>query len=327
MNIVGLGWSIGGIIGPFIIRPFLSPDADDVDVGNCTLVTCVHDMTTASTADGNRYPDGSRIEIPYVICGVVMTIFGGCLIVLHICVPLSRFNMITKKSRENDDPKSIKAKLQASIHLLHPGNCAHKSNACTVFFLVAFFTYVFLTQGVAIFLYEHLGVWLVEGNLKIDKQYAAFLIALTSITSSLGRVTFSVVGKFVSVQIMASFVMAVLCIMFIILPLLGVRGKTEFTVCLCIMSFLGGPVWAFGVSWTNNYITLTAMAYSLSPLANSLSGTIFQPLAGSMLVSDNLDKLMHTAAIFGTIRGLLFLAMQTAGCHHGIACCNLYIFS
>ena len=61
---------------------------------------------------------------------------------------------------------------------------------------------------------------------------------------------------------------------------LGIWGKDDpvaFVTCVWIHSFFSATLYPGCISWTNQYISLTATAFFLAPLGNSIGGAIFSP--------------------------------------------------
>ena len=137
LNSEHLGFGLGTIFGPFIARPFLSPD--ELPPVNCYVPTC-HD-TTAQPVEppSSRFPEGSQIEIPYAIVGSIWAAVASLVILLHKYAPLSKYIMTENSKTHTQDKKGI----EHFLSLMHPESCANGSNICAGFFSGTIFLFSF----------------------------------------------------------------------------------------------------------------------------------------------------------------------------------------
>ena len=99
VQIFGLGWSLGGVIGPLIAVPFVSTtsEADEenrtcVDDADPQLWLRQYSLTERSdlyndddlNSRSDRYPDESRIEVAFWIVSACMLFIAAMFVVLYV---------------------------------------------------------------------------------------------------------------------------------------------------------------------------------------------------------------------------------------------------
>ena len=243
MYAIHFGFGLGSTIGPFLARPFLSPE----DV----FINCTECMTTAmpATEEPSRFPEGSRIEIPYIIIGLFTLAMGITLFVLHIIGPPDELRF--KLYSASDETKALK-------EVCHPNNCANGSIPCTVLFLICFFLFYVFNCGREIGLNTYMFTFATESELKFSKDSAIVLSSVYMAFYMMGRLVSVVLSRWFTVQVLLIACIIFVCLMQAGLAIFGLSEQILFAAFSCAVGFFGSPIWPAGMSWTDKYITVTA---------------------------------------------------------------------
>ena len=309
MYAIHLGFGLGSAIGPFIARPFLSPEENLV---NCTsaLVTC-GTTEIAPTSEPSRYPDGSRLEIPYAIMSCIILVVCGFMYALYIRGP----------------PDELRAQLEASSsgsllsqplkEVCHPRTCANTSTAWAIFFLINLFFFYVWNTGREISIGTYVFTYATESDLGFSKDEAAALSGVYNLFYMLGRCVSIVISRWLTIQLMMSGEVVAVAVITVAMAIWGTSSQTAFAVLICSMGFFGSPLWPGQMSWLDNYITVTSTALFLVPAGASLGNIVFNPLYGAMLENKEYELFLGLIAVTGCLCCLQFIIQQVAGVKAG----------
>ena len=302
MYAIHFGFGLGSTIGPFIARPFLSPED--------SLINCTECMTSAvpATEEPSRFPEGSRIEIPYIIIGLFTLAMGITLFVIHIIGPPNELRF--KLNAASDERKPLK-------EVCHPTNCSNGSIPCTVLFLICFFLFYVFNCGRAIGLNAYMFTFATESELKFSKDSAIVLSSIYMAFYMMGRLVSVVLSRCFTVQVMLIACIIIVCFTQAGLAIWGVSEQIPFAAFSCAVAFFGSPIWPAGMSWTDKYITVTSTSLLLMPFGGSIGGFIFNPIYGALLDDKSYSKFLYIMLLASLLLFGNMIVAQLAGVKKG----------
>ena len=302
MYAIHFGYGFGSTIGPFLAGPFLSPE----DV----FINCTECVTTAmpATEEPSRFPEGSRIEIPYIIIGLFTLAMGITLLVLHIIGPPDELRF--KLNAASDERKPLK-------EVCHPNNCTNGSIPCTILFLICFFLFYVFNAGREIGLNAYIFTYATESELKFSKDSAIVLSSVYMAFYMMGRLVSVVLSRWFTVQVLLIACIIFVCLMQAGLAIWGLSEQILFAAFSCAVGFFGSPIWPAGMSWTDKYITITSTSLLLMPFGASIGGFIFNPVYGALLDDESYSVFLYIMLLASLLLfGNIFVA-QLAGVKEG----------
>ena len=295
---IHMGYYIGGTIGPFLARPFLSPE--DI-LQNCT------DSNVTNYISSQRYPEGSRIQIPFLVPGILLIGTSFCFLMFHCFHP----SITSQKGKLSSNKTGF------SKEIFNPKTCAHGSMMTTIFFLITLPLYFFLHIARAIPLDNYLYTYATESDLGIEKEQAAVIDGIFYFFGLLGRLLSTIVSRWLPVQVTFNLNITVVTITLIYMALWGKDQQVGFVVCAWITSLFSSPTWPGCIAWTDKYIIMTGMAYFLVPFGANVGAMIFQPIYSGSFDKDQPEIIMYGGAIFGILTFMVVVVRQIVGVVHG----------
>ena len=302
MYAIHFGFGLGSTVGPFLARPFLSPEE--------VFINCTECMTTAmpATEEPSRFQEGSHIEIPYIKIGLFTLAMSITLLVLHIIGPPDKLRFKLKAA--SDERKLLK-------EVCYPNNCTNGSIPCTMLFLICFFLFYVFSCGREIGLNTYMFTYATESALKFSKDSAIVLSSVYVAFYMMGRLVSVVLSRWFTVQVLLIACIIFVCLMQAGLAILGLSEQILFAAFSCAVGFFGSPMWPAGMSWTDKYITITSMSLLLMPFGASIGGFIFNPVYGALLDDESYSEFLYIMLLASLLLFGNMSVAQLAGVKEG----------
>ena len=308
LYIIHMGYYIGGSVGPFMARPFLSPDVDEpLNITNA--ITSVPTTEQISTISPPRFQEGSRIQIPFLFVSLIMILDSICFLFayFHVC----------KKTGNDGKSSQQKSSPLKEIFSLKACSQSHSSQGYTLFFLITFSLFYFLNVATFIPLGDYLFTYATEGDLKFEKEDAAIIDGVFYFCGLLGRLFSGILSIWLPVYITFGVNISACLIFSIGEAIWGRTSQLGFVICAWGHSLFYSPTWPGCIAWTDRYIVLTATGYFALSVGSSLGRMIMSPVYGSFYDKGNPEATMYGLALFATLMFFLALVRQIVGLKQG----------
>lgn len=265
LHALHFGNSLGSVIAPLIIRPFLSADA------NSSLHA--HEISLPGNRHANHSPTAtsSRIQIPFGAYGLY-TLFWGCLFLWFYLTdrhtPTREGLFYTASDRQHAEisgKQGTFAGVQKSFGI----------SMATVLCLM----YICLS-GVYQCLPTYLMPMSVQGPLHMSKADGNLLLFGYSLSMVIGRLLAVVLSKFFSSKWMLPFEIGLTLAGAITLYFYGFQSAMFLWVLTCVFSFTSAPIFPAGIAWSEVYLEITGPLMAAFFAGGGFGTLIFQWLCG-----------------------------------------------
>ena len=309
-------WSLGSVVAPFIIQPFLA-ETDDGIATNMTNYSVgyfqqLYSQQSLSPKDNffsqftynSMSQSDSRIEIAYIII--------ACSI-LSVAVASFLFYMLGSK----DERISPNAEHKALKDIFSLPKAAEAPAKFAIPMCLLFIMYYFFVAGAELTLYTWLYTYALESDLPFTNQEAATLDAAGKASYLVGRVLDIVLAKLIPIQCLLLASVALSTVSAITLVTVGPLSKGALYACVCSFQFLFAPMWPGGVSWLDKYLKVVAVVYMFSNLGASIAAMYFQWFSGFLFANGVPESVLVLVMGCTILLGVTLSVMQIMGNYHG----------
>ena len=283
-------WGIGSLVGPFLTQPFLGPE--DENVMNSTLTTLAYDTYT-----GQAFIDESRIEIPFIITGVISFAVAVVALVYQF-MDLPKGLTLTIPPRESLGD------------VISPSKWVNGS-AIVGISLVILMTFFYFTIGGREFITT---TWFysygLDSKLAMSQQQAILLDGLNKGCYMVGRCLAIFAAKILSPQMIMHTSVYASAVFSLGLAVFGNNGITVFFVLSCIMNFFTAPIWPGLITLLDKYIVVGAIVINFTIIGGGLAGVFFQWACGWLFTYREPESIMYLILLCSTIMTVAMILIQ-----------------
>ena len=293
-QILHLSWSVGSIIIPLIVRPFLVDRPEDI-ISNTTNVT-----TMAMVTDDTDQVNELDFEIPYLIIGCVCLLTGVVALCIYVCKPANGM-VLSKKPTEKGDDNTMETDRCFFIQML--------VLCCLLMFAIVGREY---TLNTWLFTYA------IESDLPFTKSEAALLASANKAAFTAGMVFSAAASKFVGPPPILFTVAGAGMILSLALGIWGTQYKTALWAISCILNLAQGPLWPTSILFTDKYIRASALVIGVLYAGAGMAAVIFHWLTGYLFTNaESADSFMYILVGCAAMLCIVLTVMQCVGMKHG----------
>jgi hypothetical protein len=314
------GYSLGNVVGPLLVRPFLM-DHSDNDTSTPPLTSSFtspqtligmyvwyvpggrairpefpnqtdrdsFDFTFPSLQDtGDIVPRNgtqSRIWIPYMISGgfgiVVAAVLG-----IFYCIGLPKEYQTLETEHQTHESHAADPvrgrKWKRFVKTLSPGSCTggRRSYGVQMFSLIFLFYVANFGKDSALLTFTLPIAIDPSLPLHFTKLRADLLILIASVCACVGRLVFTLLAKCVAIQPLVFVQIFFILAAQVILVVWGLDSSTMYWVGICMYNGFSSPLFPSGIVWADRYVKMTAVAVALVNIATGVSTFVFTYIAG-----------------------------------------------
>ena len=337
-----LGHPIGCVIAPMLTRPFLSDNTlehqhleDNISLNcnstsnhrissancNSTLIltnqikSTNYNLTNSNLQSGitsptfeatlhQNQPTESRIEVPYMIEGVLLLVTALVFGILH-----------TKKGSLHSFTRSKK---QANLlDTVNPKMYSHGRPAFGIAIAIIVFIYYTINQVIDATIPKYFFTYATKSRFQYSHDKAAFFDATCNSSYLIGLIFSTIVSHFVSIEIMQSINVTGITLATFVMMQWGVKYEHILWISSCIFYFIVAALWPGGYAWANRYILLNNTLLSISDIFLQISAGAFSWIGGYILDSDQPDDLITLLFVLCVLLTITVLIGQFIGCIYG----------
>ncbi|XP_064599612.1 sodium-dependent glucose transporter 1-like [Liolophura sinensis] len=265
LHALHFGNSLGSVVAPLIIRPFLSPDV------NSSLPK--HEIGLPGNILGNNSSTvaSSRIQIPFGAYGLYTLFWGGLFLWFYVNdrqTPAREGLFYTANDRQNSE---IFGK---------QGTFAGVQKSFGIFMAVVLCLMYICLSGVYQSLSTYLMPMSVQGPLHMSKADGNLLLFGYSFSMVVGRLLAVFLSKFFSSQWLLPFEIGLTLGGAIGLYFYSFRSVMFIWVLTCAFSFTSAPIFPAGIAWSEIYLEITGPLMAVFFAGGGFGTLIFQWLSG-----------------------------------------------
>lgn len=275
------GFGIGAFIAPLLARPFIG------------------DNNTSNSTDDDT--QDSPIEIPYSISAVLCIAWFTIFLVFYIH---------TRLSKKSSEVQTEKLQIGSTWKkMLSPGSCTDGDTKFGVlFFVLLFFFYMSIVGGERAygkFIYSYA----TDGELKLSSDDASVLNSLFWICFTCGRGVSIVAAKFIHPKLLLGVELVFNVVSCVVLAVWGGSVAEVLWVFTGVLGFFLSPVFAAGMAFANQYITMTGSAVALVFVGSSAGGMVYQYVTGYLFENHGPHSLMYVMVGYAFSLSVVYVLM------------------
>ena len=288
LHALHLAWGIGAMLGPFIVRPFLGSGKNETDI-RTENYTCI---------------DDSEIQNPFIISSCIMFTLAVIAIAFYIIGPPKGMTIHARPI------KSVKQIFDFST--IGGGDMRFG-----ITILVLFASFYFGNAGREHVFSTWLFTYAIESELPFTKQEATLLDAANKGSFMLGRLISTPISHFAPIQPMLFVEIYTLMVLVTGLATFGTKEKTYLWVFSCLTNAVSAPIWPGGLTWTDKYIPVTAIVFTVMSLGSASAAFFFQWLTGWLFTNRSADDVMYVLVSCSALLCVLIIIMQVTASQKG----------
>ena len=240
LHSASLGFTIGAAITPQLIRPFLSPEKS-YDQHNGTNIASNGSTELPGLYTGvDTFEDLSQIEIPYMIIGLILVVFG-----------IVFFGFYFKGPPNGFEQDKVDNKKKASFRsMINPASCGRGSFNYGIQLLICLFLYYFLIIAILCSL-RFLFAFAIESSVRFTKSEATMLITTFFSCALAARVLSVIFIKFIRINIYLIVDILVVTAGCVVMAIFGHYVREVLWACVVLLGLSTSQMWPNGTSWAN----------------------------------------------------------------------------
>ena len=293
-QILHMSWSVGAILVPLVVSPFLVERPEDTE----------NNVTTIAT-NYNTNNDGLDFEIPYLIIGSMCVVVGVIALVMYIRKP-------PQGNEEHLKPK------QSIKEIFAPLSFKTESGCFTIQMLILCALLLFAIVGREYTFNTWIFTYAYESDLEFTKQEAALLTSANKICFTLGMVFSATASKFITPPpILFTTAIAGLLVS-IALLIWGTKYRLALWILSCILNLFQGPLWPTSILYTDKFIEVSALILGVMYAGGGIAAVIFHWLTGYLFTDpESADSFMYIIVSCAVLFCIILSVMQFVGMKRG----------
>ena len=328
------GYGVGAAISPFLVTPFLSRNKTVTDNSSSSVAEISSQNYTpyllnpamdeyimssnhsVNLVPGNTSVNGSspkyvltptRIQIPYMIIGVVCFVIALSYLIFQVVKTPRLFRNDLTRSDSKD--RTVKK-------LISPESCTGGNRAFGVqILLLTFFFYLVLIsveRAYGKFLYPYAR----NSKLKFNRSDAALLTGVYWISFTVSRMVAFIVAKWLPVHIMMFIEITGMLACVILLNVFN-DNRVAFWVLSTCFGFFKSPLYPTGLGWLNRYMEVTSMVILVVNIGGATGGIFGQWLTGYLFQHYGPQSFLYTILVWTILVAVFFSIMHFIAHRHG----------
>ncbi|KAH6943373.1 hypothetical protein HPB50_020531 [Hyalomma asiaticum] len=283
LQVFHLAFGIGGLVGPFIARPFLS---NNIDNGNATASNTTEGLHL--TRNHVFYQPVDFLELSNSSTAQNSTSES------HVYCAYDNVDFKPSKPEGDsptgtDEPRNIVrfTRIVLAIMCLYIG--AEVAFEVTTSQMVASFA--------------------VKSQLHFSKSLAARLESAYYLSFAAGRLTASLATIKLPVFWVLVSVQVILLPTAVTLVVLGSSSSTVLWICITLVGFGQGPIYAAIIAWTSGHITLTNKMMALVAISDGI-GSMIAPVVVGQFLDRDANVFLYALLMTFLLGALIFTSMS-----------------
>ena len=283
-------WGIGSLISPFLTQPFLG--SEEKDTVNSTLTTSGYTHYKAGDIT-----DDSRIEIPFIISGI-LSITIGLLALMYQCMKLPDGFSLTIPPR------------QSLSDVVSPSKWVNGSAKVGIVLVVLMTFFYFAVGGREFMTTTWFYLYGLESKLAMTQQEAILLDGLNKGCYMIGRFIAIFAAQLLSPQVIMHSCVYLTAILSVGLATLGNNGITSFFAFSCLMNFFTAPIWPGFITLLDKYIVVGAIVVNFTVIGGGLAGMFFQWACGWLFTYNEPESMMYLILLCSSVMSVALISLQ-----------------
>lgn len=301
-----LAFGIGGLVAPFIAKPFLSPvpggnssgtpNHTSIGIAEQIYLTSTHDLREELLELENENEHGSgKSQVHYAFA-------IACALNALLVISMLMLYFVDRTDFKPQDPVNNAGETEATIE--RPANDVRFSRVMLALLSAYMFIYVTLECTSS----EMFVPFAVKSALRFSKDEAARVVAVFFFCFSAGRLTGALFTIRVPVLWLTTASHVVLLPTAIMLALRGSSSPVVLWAGSALTGFAQGPLNAGVTAWTAKYITVTNKMMSVVVVMGCV-GSMSPPLFVGQFIERSPDVFLYVCLAAASLCVALFVAM------------------
>ncbi|KAL4239898.1 hypothetical protein ACF0H5_000697 [Mactra antiquata] len=327
MILLHSGYGIGSFLIPLYTNPFLAekkPENETMSINatnaNLSLTSFTTSPTLVSTT-GPEYITDSHIEYAYLI--------SAALVALH---SLSFYYYQLREGRMNKNPSPTKVTIEMNsnsamdttslkekrtfLQMINPGTCAGGRIGYGIQLFVLMFFYFANAGGGERVVAGFIRSFSID-QLEFSKSDASYINTAFWISFTVGRLSFSVAAKFISVRILVLIQTGGLLTTSILLTIFARSNSLAYWILVQPLGIFIAPLWPTGVAWADFHLELTGMGMMLILLGGSIGGISHLRIIGYLYEHIGAFTFLYQVIGYGALAFVVAIFLNLVGSQHG----------
>lgn len=308
MHAIHFGYSLGSVLTPLMVAPYLSPGEEDnpigcVDMNDTMTSSCVNYSTTEATTIG--FQDKSRVEIPYFISGFITIATSLVFWILFAVDPPKGF------VQEVSPKRTWK-------QVFNPGSCARGHVWYGVALVTLLLLWTLAYNGVqSAYTLGFRFVTDPDNNLGFTRQEGAWYDFTRRVAGTVGRLLGIIISPFCPIQVLLMFEVVMICGSSLVVAFVGTGNKMVLWVFTALTSMMTSPAHPGLYAFIDKYIILYSLVVALSMVGSGLVG--FLLIWANGYIYDRVDKrgIFYLSAGCGVLLLVVQIALQAVASVYG----------
>jgi len=154
-------------------------------------------------------------------------------------------------------------------------------------------------------------------QLKLSADNASFLNTSFWISFAVGRVSFSIAARWISMRKLILIQTGGLATVAVLMNFLAVDNATAYWVLVQPLGVFIAPLWPGGVAWADYHLELTGMGMMIILLGGSVGGICHMALIGFIYEHYGSRMFLYQLAGYGGLALLVAISLDLVGGQHG----------
>ncbi|XP_060573638.1 sodium-dependent glucose transporter 1A-like [Ruditapes philippinarum] len=319
MILLHSGYGFGSFIIPLYANPFLAVKQEGqinsaFQHSNSTYLTTPSELVLNTTL--TKYAKGSRIEYTYAISAILVALHSLSFYVYQV---REHRYQVGKTGTEEAQSPTLKKNIdpdRSFLQMINPGTCA----GGRMWYGVQVFALLFICFANANGGERLLGGFIRSfsvDQLGFSNSDASFINTTFWISFAVGRISFSIAAKWITVRILVLIQTGGLTITSILLAIFAKDNSTSYWVLVQCLGLFEAPLWPTFVAWTDYHLELTGMGMMVILLGGSVGGIGHQSLIGYLYEHFGPQMFLYQLLGYAILAFLLAVFLDIIGAQHG----------
>ncbi|XP_053391780.1 sodium-dependent glucose transporter 1A-like [Mercenaria mercenaria] len=321
MILLHSGYGFGSFLIPLYTNPFLAVKREDVE--NTTLTDSYNISTTPANVMLNstvpsEYITESRIEYSYAISAALVALHSITFYIYQIRE--RRYQTFCSNEVETintEKPVAEKAfEDRTFLQLINPATCAGGRMCYGIQIFVLLFFYFGNVGGGERVIAGFVRSYSID-QLDFSKDSGSYINTSFWISFLIGRITFSVAARWISVRILVLIESGGLTIVAILMTIFARHNSLAYWILVQPLGIFLAPLWPSGVAWADLHLELTGMGMMLLLLGGSVGGIGHLRLIGYLYEHIGYHTFLYQVLGYAILSFVIAVSLDLTGAQHG----------
>ncbi|XP_053391762.1 sodium-dependent glucose transporter 1A-like [Mercenaria mercenaria] len=322
MILLHSGYGFGSFIIPLYTNPFLAVKREDsvnatLPDSNITVSSTQSSLMPNTTV--SEYINESRIEYSYAISAALVALHSFSFYVYQ--VREKRYQRLCSGDDDGDDVSKHLKKSSGSddrtfLQMINPGTCSGGRIWYGIqIFALLFFFFANANGGERI-LGGFIRSFSVD-QLEFSNSDASYINTSFWISFAVGRISFSVAAKWISVRILILIETGGLTVVAILLAIFANDSSLSYWILIQFLGIFEAPLWPSLVAWTDYHLELTGMGMMFILLGGSVGGIGHLSLIGYLYEHVGAYTFLYQVLGYAIFAFMIAILLDIVGAQHG----------